>query len=88
LWWKVNSVSYLNLSCVARNALAIQSSIINSESAFTEGHLLDRFRSSLTPTITEVLICYQNCLRSSKASNEIEERYGKFVDRYSFYKYV
>ncbi|CAA0832386.1 Unknown protein [Striga hermonthica] len=62
-WWKVNSVRYPNLSCVARDVLAIQSSTVASESAFsTGGRTLDRFRSSLTPTTAEVLICCQDWL--------------------------
>ncbi|CAA0832367.1 Zinc finger BED domain-containing protein DAYSLEEPER [Striga hermonthica] len=73
-WWKVNSVRYPNLSCVARDVLAIQSSTVASESAFsTGGRTLDRFRSSLTPTTAEVLICCQDWLRNTKTPNGVEE---------------
>ncbi|CAA0829089.1 Zinc finger BED domain-containing protein DAYSLEEPER [Striga hermonthica] len=73
-WWKVNLVRYPNLSCVARDVLAIQSSTVASESAFsTGGRTLDRFRSSLTPTTAEVLICCQDWLRNAKTPNGVEE---------------
>ena len=65
-WWKVNSVRFPTLSKVAKDVLAIQSSTVASESAFsTGGRTLDRFRSSLTPITAEVLICCQDWLRNS-----------------------
>ncbi|CAA0828143.1 Unknown protein [Striga hermonthica] len=74
VWWKVNSVRYPNLSCVARDVSGIQSSTVASESAFsTGGRTLDRFRSSLTPTTAEVLICCQDWLRNAKSPKEVEE---------------
>ena len=73
-WWKVNAVRYPILSKVAKDVLAIQSSTVASESAFsTGGRTLDRFRSSLTPTTAEVLICCQDWLRSSSKPIQLEE---------------
>ena len=73
-WWKINSTRYPVLSKVAKDVLAIPSSTVASESAFsTGGRTLDRFRSSLTPTTVEVLICCQDWLRNSKKPIQIEE---------------
>ena len=73
-WCKVNSVRFPTLSKVAKDVLAIQSSTVASESAFsTGGRTLDRFRSSITPITAEVLICCQDWLRNSNKPIQIEE---------------
>ena len=73
-WWNINSIRYPILSKVARDVLAIPSLTVASESALSmEGRTLDRFRSSLTPTPAEVLICCQDWLRNSKKPIQIEE---------------
>ncbi|KAG7543212.1 Ribonuclease H-like superfamily [Arabidopsis thaliana x Arabidopsis arenosa] len=70
-WWKRNSSKYPILSELARDVLAIQMSSFAPESAFcTGGRILDPYRSSLTPYITEALICTQQWLRSSLQSEE------------------
>ncbi|KAL8545329.1 hypothetical protein ACS0TY_005491 [Phlomoides rotata] len=47
---------------------------VASESAFsTGGRTLDHFRSSLTPTTVEVLICVQDWLRVMSKPIEVEE---------------
>ena len=67
-WWKVNSPRYHVLSRVARQVLAIPVSTVALESSFsTVGHVLDPFRSSLSPLMVEALICGQNWLRPSSA---------------------
>ncbi|KAG6625089.1 hypothetical protein CIPAW_16G071900 [Carya illinoinensis] len=69
VWWKVNSFRYRVLSKIARDVLAIPVSTVASESCFsTVGHVLDPFRSSLSPMMVEDLICTQNWLRSSSTS--------------------
>ena len=73
-WWKINTMRYPILSKVARDVLAIPSSTVASKLAFsTGGRTLNRFRSSLTPTTAEVLICCQDWLRNSKTLIQLEE---------------
>ena len=50
---------------MARDILAIQVSTVASESAFTGGRVLDPFRSSLSPSMVQALICTQNWIRAS-----------------------
>ncbi|KAK9272645.1 hypothetical protein L1049_003021 [Liquidambar formosana] len=66
VWWKLNSHKYWILSQIARDVLAVPVSTVASESAFsTSGHVLDPFRSDLTPKMVEALVCAQNWLRYS-----------------------
>lgn len=56
MWWKVNSARFLILARIARDVLSIPVSTVASESAFSaEGHILDAFRSSLSPNMVETL---------------------------------
>ncbi|KAF7839761.1 zinc finger BED domain-containing protein RICESLEEPER 2-like [Senna tora] len=62
-WWKENTNKYKILSLIARDVLTVPVSTVASESAFsTGGRVLDVFRSSLSPKMTEALICTQNWL--------------------------
>lgn len=61
------------LSHMARDLLEIPISTVASESAFsTGGHVLDDFRSSLTPQMVKRLVCSQDWLRGS-TSLSVEE---------------
>ncbi|WOH07928.1 hypothetical protein DCAR_0727363 [Daucus carota subsp. sativus] len=81
-WWKVNSSRFPILSMVAKDVLAIQASSVASESAFsTGGRTLDKFRSSLTSTTNEILICCQDWLRSSKLPISVEELILSVLDK-------
>jgi hypothetical protein len=57
-WWKANQVTYPVLSCLARDVLAIQVSIVASESAFSSsGRIVSKVHSRLEPDIVEALVC-------------------------------
>ena len=75
MWWKMNSSRYRVLSQIVRDVLAIPVFTVASESAFsTGGHVLDLFRSSLSPNTVEVLICTQNWLKDAKKKRPIKFR--------------
>lgn len=66
-YWKVNENRFPVLSIMARDLLAIPISTVASESAFsTGGRILDDFRSSLTSTMVERLICASDWIRGSE----------------------
>lgn len=59
---------------MAREVLSIPVTAVGSESAFsTSGHVLDGFRSSLTPKVVEALICTQDWLKAVHAPINVEE---------------
>lgn len=65
-YWKGNAKRFPILSRMARDLLAIPISTVASESAFsTGGRVLDDFRSSLTPTMVERLVCASDWIRGS-----------------------
>lgn len=70
-WWKDNANRFPVLARMARDLLAIPISTVASESAFSSGgRILDDFRSSLTPTMVERLICANDWIRSEYISVE------------------
>ncbi|KAG8366058.1 hypothetical protein BUALT_Bualt17G0036500 [Buddleja alternifolia] len=71
-WWKVNTPRYPFFSKVARDVLAIPVINIASKSAFsTSGHVIDPFRSSLSPKMVESLICAQDWLRATPSAIDL-----------------
>ena len=63
-WWKDNENRFPVLSRMARDLLAVPIPTVASESAFSSGgRILDDFRSSLTPTMVERLICANDWIR-------------------------
>ncbi|XP_016466536.1 zinc finger BED domain-containing protein RICESLEEPER 2-like [Nicotiana tabacum] len=73
-WWKINEPRFSILAEMARNVLVIPISSVASECAFsTGGHILDSFRSSLTPKLVQSLICLQDWLRSEPIPIKVEE---------------
>eukprot|EP00258_Populus_trichocarpa_P022730 XP_024438749.1 zinc finger BED domain-containing protein RICESLEEPER 2-like [Populus trichocarpa] len=62
-WWRCNATKYKILSKVAQHVLVIPVSTVVSEAAFsTGGRILDPFRSSLSPSTVQALVCCQNWL--------------------------
>ncbi|KAF5446900.1 hypothetical protein F2P56_032496 [Juglans regia] len=65
-WWKVKSTKFPILAHIAKVVLAVPISTIDSESSFSaDGQVLDHFRSSLSPTAVEAIICAQNWLKEA-----------------------
>ncbi|KAI3463700.1 hypothetical protein Pfo_020363 [Paulownia fortunei] len=59
--WKVNSHRFSILSKIAHNILAVLVSTVASGATLrTSGHILNVFRSSLSPKIVKALICAQD----------------------------
>ncbi|KAK4280640.1 hypothetical protein QN277_012239 [Acacia crassicarpa] len=78
-WWKANSEKYKILSHMARDVLAMPVSTVASESAFsTGGRVVDHYRSSLSPKMTEALICSQNWLQAGQSISEIVDKLREF----------
>ncbi|KAL4291636.1 hypothetical protein GQ457_14G015420 [Hibiscus cannabinus] len=70
----MQTMNYPILMRMARDVLAIPISTVASESAFsTGGHVLDSFRTSLTPRLVEALICTQDWIRASHNTIVVEE---------------
>lgn len=64
-WWKINSPKYPVLSTIARDILAISVSTVPSEAAFSSGgRIVSDYRSSLSCSTVEALICLQDWLRT------------------------
>ncbi|KAF7808360.1 zinc finger BED domain-containing protein RICESLEEPER 2-like [Senna tora] len=62
-WWKVSSSKYPILALIARDVFGVPMPTVASESTFsTGGHILDPYRSSLSPRMVDVVICAQNCI--------------------------
>lgn len=72
-WWKLASHKYPILASISRDVFAIQVSTVASESAFsTGGRVIDAFRSSLTPSSVEALICMQNWLKGDDITTHFD----------------
>ncbi|KAL3652170.1 hypothetical protein CASFOL_001851 [Castilleja foliolosa] len=64
-WWKSNTKEFPILSHIAKDILAIPSSTVASENAFSLGRrVVDPFRASLTPKMVEALVCASDWLRA------------------------
>jgi hypothetical protein len=62
-WWRCNATKYKILPKEEQHVLAIPVSTVVSETAFNiDGRILDPFRSSLSPSTVQVLVCCQNWL--------------------------
>ncbi|XP_015161142.1 zinc finger BED domain-containing protein RICESLEEPER 2-like [Solanum tuberosum] len=73
-WWKINSPRFPILAEMVRDVLAIPISSVASKCAFsTDGHILDSFKSSLTPKLVKTLVCLQDWIRSESRPISVEE---------------
>jgi hypothetical protein len=65
-WWKVNSHRFPVVSIMAKKFLTIPTTSVSSESTFsTGGRTLDDYRSSLSPSMVEALICSSSWIRGA-----------------------
>ncbi|XP_042066164.1 zinc finger BED domain-containing protein RICESLEEPER 2-like isoform X1 [Salvia splendens] len=76
-WWKVNSSRYPRLSLMARDFLAVQSTVSLPEHIFcAKGNEIDRQRSSISQHDTQALLCVnswmQNGIKLKHKSTEID----------------
>ncbi|XVE95846.1 hypothetical protein REPUB_Repub02eG0169200 [Reevesia pubescens] len=69
-WWKLNNHRFPILSHLGHDVLVVSISTIASESTFdTGGHILDVYRSFLTPKLVQALIYAQYWLHGSLKFN-------------------
>ncbi|CAN1340484.1 Zinc finger BED domain-containing protein RICESLEEPER 2 [Linum perenne] len=73
-WWSSYGIAYPILSEIAKDVLAIPISTVASESAFSlGGRIMNEFRTSLTPSMLEALVCAADWLRSGESAPIDEE---------------
>ncbi|KAL4309494.1 hypothetical protein GQ457_01G015030 [Hibiscus cannabinus] len=81
LWWKLNSPRYSILAQIARDVFYIPIATVALESTFsTCVPVLDGFRSSLTLTMVETLICTQDWHRKCKEPIKLDEHAAELQD--------
>jgi hypothetical protein len=72
LWWKLNVHRYPVVSKIAKNFLSIPTTSVSLESTFsTGGRVLDDYRSSLKPTMVEVLMCASSWIKGAHNDNKV-----------------
>ena len=65
-WWKVNSHRFPVVSRMAKKFLTVPATSVSSESTFsTGGRTLDDYRSSLSPSMVEALVCSSSWIRGA-----------------------
>jgi hypothetical protein len=65
-WWKVNSHRFPVVSRMAKKFLTVPATSVPSESTFsTGGRTLDDYRSSLSPSMVEALVCSSSWIQGS-----------------------
>ena len=65
-WWKVNSHRFPVVSRMEKKFLTVPATSVSSESTFsTGGRTLDDYRSSLSPSMVEALVCSSSWIRGS-----------------------
>jgi hypothetical protein len=71
-WWSIHSSTYPVLAQIARDVLAVPASVVPSESAFSTGsRVVSDYRSRLSSTTVEALICLQDWLKSFDSLDDV-----------------
>ncbi|RLM51053.1 zinc finger BED domain-containing protein DAYSLEEPER-like [Panicum miliaceum] len=66
-WWKTHGVKYPILARMARDVLAIPTTTVASESAFSlGGRIIHKYRSRLDPQVVEALVCTKDWISASR----------------------
>jgi hypothetical protein len=66
-WWQIQKDEYPILSLLAHDVLAMQVSIVASESAFSaSGCVIDPYRSCLDPDMVEALVCTKDWITAAR----------------------
>ena len=74
-WRRDNCSRYQVLSKVTKDVLVVPVSTIAYESSFsTGGHIVDPFRSSLSPLMVQNLVCSQNWLQATVPISHCQSR--------------
>nr|GEY51268.1 zinc finger BED domain-containing protein RICESLEEPER 2-like [Tanacetum cinerariifolium] len=80
-FWKENQARYPRLSLMARDLLSVQITIVASESSFSiGGRILSKYRSSLSPSNAEALLCTCDWLDSKDDEEELSEDIENYKD--------
>ena len=84
IWWKLNSHRFPILSHMACDVLVAPISTVASKSFFSiDGHVLDTYRSSLTPKLVQALICTHDWLCGSSCFDATEDDFVE-LEKVSF----
>ena len=71
-YWTINSSRFPILSRMIHDVLAVSISTIAFELAFSrDDHILDPFRSSLTPRMVQTLLCTEDWLHVTMSSTKM-----------------
>ncbi|KAK1431520.1 hypothetical protein QVD17_07980 [Tagetes erecta] len=83
LWWKVHSEIFPVLSQMAKDILALPILAAALETAFnTDGNMLGDFKSSLSASMVEALVCTRDWINRSNKQIKVEEGSTKLADNF------
>ncbi|GJX12199.1 zinc finger BED domain-containing protein RICESLEEPER 2-like protein [Tanacetum coccineum] len=82
-FWKDNQARYPRLALMAQDLLSVQITTVASESSFSiGGRILSKYRSSLSPSSAEALLCTRDWLDLEDEKDEMEEELSENLEAY------
>lgn len=82
-YWKENQARFPRLALLARDLLSVQITTVASESSFSiGGRILSKYRSSLSPSSAEALLCTRDWLDLEDEKDEMEEELSENLEAY------